>query len=257
VGRICDLEHQWLTYDSKAKANVEARKRDRIHYYFDHITFDSHPLAGTDVDPATHIHRLDLKVSSYDLGDSVKLVPFTTDHDEEIKPTFGFILQIKFTKREQLQIGYTSDTRFFEGNGERKGLVEQLRDCDIIIAHFAHADPEDFKAKEKKDGSHLSFPGIVKLIQGTSAKLYIISEFWGGRGACRIELAQKLRYDFKREGREVKIIPGDVGCIIGLRKLDIRCSRCGMWVPCEEIFVTAPEVPFGKLRYLCKNCLLG
>ncbi|TET22267.1 MAG: tetratricopeptide repeat protein [Candidatus Stahlbacteria bacterium] len=240
ITRINDLDHQLRNYDVKAK------EREPLHYYFDSVTYKNHSLSEVSND---NIHPIDPSQPQYSLQGDVKIYPFPTQH--RCQSSFGCVLEVKLAKGGKRRIGYTSDMSLF-----KQSLPEELNNCDIIIAHFSYAEPDDFAGK-KEDDNHLGYTGLKKLIQGTSAELYIISEFWGGKGDYRIELAQKLRYDLKREGREVKIIPGDVGCLIGLRELDIRCSRCGMWVPSEEIFVTAPEVPFGKLRYLCKNCLLG
>jgi len=53
------------------------------------------------------------------------------------------------------------------------------------------------------------------------------------------------------------IISGDVDCAIRLDKPRIRCSSCEKFVSYKKIVVAKPEVPFGKLRYLCKKCRLG
>lgn len=245
--RIADLEHQWRLYDSEAKT------KPRIRFHLDIDTHTSHRQRLLDMEVDTQdVRPIDFQQKSYDVAKGVLLKVFHTEHDPKnrIPNSIGFVLDLEIASGQKRQVGYTSDTSFFEK------LPIYLSDCNIIITHFSSAKPEDFKGKELNE-KHLGYTGLLRLIRETDAKLYVISEFWGGKGDYRIELAQKLRYDLKREGREVKIIPGDVGCLIGLRELDIRCSRCGMWVPYEEIFVTAPEVPFGKLRYLCKNCLLG
>lgn len=245
--RLVDLEHQWRLYDPKAK------RKPNICFHLDIDTHEGHRqrLLDMGVDNL-NVRPINSQQPNYSINEQVTFKVFHTQHDPDnkIPDSIGFVVNLKVARGRKRSIGYTSDTAFF------KSLPKYLSNCDIIIAHFSYAEPADYEGKESHT-RHLGYTGLLRLIRETEANLYIISEFWGGRGDYRIELAQKLRYDFKREGREVKIIPGDVGCLIGLRELDIRCSRCGMWVPYEEIFVTAPDVPFGKLRYLCKNCLLG
>ncbi|TKJ39910.1 hypothetical protein CEE36_10025 [candidate division TA06 bacterium B3_TA06] len=245
--RLADLEHQWRLYDPKAE------RKPNICFHLDIDTHEGHRprLLDTGVDNL-NVRPINSQQPNYSINEQVTLKVFHTEHDPDnrIPDSIGFVLNLIVARDRKRSIGYTSDTAFF------KRLPKYLSNCDIIIAHFSYAEPADYEGKESHT-RHLGYTGLLRLIKETEANLYVISEFWGGRGDCRIELVQKLLYDLKRESREVKIIPGDVSCIIGLRKLDIRCSRCGEFVPYEEIFVTAPEVPFGKLRYLCKNCLLG
>ncbi len=244
ISRINDLNHQWRTYLEKED------KPEPIHYYFDKTTNKHHSLTKVSED---NTHELDHSQPERPLQGNVKIYPFSTKHNCE--SSFGFRMEVKLSDNTIKQIGYTSDMSLLDEN-----LPTQLtkKELDAMIAHFSFAEPEDFR-EGKEHKNHLGFTGLKKLISGTNARLYIISEFWGGKCDYRVEVVQKLLYDLKKDGTRTKIpaiIPGDVGCMIDLRELKIRCSTCGEFVPCEELSVIKPELPFGKLRYLCKNCLL-
>ncbi|MCK4333482.1 hypothetical protein KAX06_01710 [candidate division WOR-3 bacterium] len=57
--------------------------------------------------------------------------------------------------------------------------------------------------------------------------------------------------------KKAEIIPGDVSCLLDLRDLKMLCSSCGEFTSHKRIVVPKPETAFGRLRYLCENCLLG
>ncbi|MBA7600313.1 hypothetical protein ES703_07362 [subsurface metagenome] len=198
------------------------------------------------------IQVINQTIATHPVGNNVDLEVFPTKHGEDLA-SVGFVMDLTLDKGLTRRIGYTSDTKYFPDLRR-----QHLTNCDVIIAHFSSAYLDDWgDGKEHK--RHLGYTGLLKLIKFTNAKLYVISEFWGGRGDYRIELVQKLKHEIEKikSRKDFKVLPGSVGCLINLRDLKIRCSRCGKGESYEKIYVTSPEVPFGKLRYLCKNCLLG
>lgn len=233
------LADQWRNYDTAAKERIP------IQFYFDLSTYKDHPLEDV---ADENIHPLEPGQPRYSLPGDIELKPFETKGS--LKSSFGFWLEARLDNGQKRCIGYTSDTGFFPE------LCTKLADCDVIIANLSDSSVDDIR-DNKLSEDHLGYTGLLKLVQGTNAKLYIVSDFRGGAGDARIELVQKLAYDLKKDKRKAEIIPGDVGCLLDLRDLKILCSSCGEFTSHKRIAVSKPDAAFGRLRYLCKNCLLG
>ena len=115
---------------------------------------------------------------------------FKTEHSKDVEHSTGAIIELFEEKDDDepvIKIGLTSDTKYFPE------LSEKLVDCDLIIPHFGMLDKKELD-DENDDGhdTHLGFNGMKKLIEGTNADLYAITEFWGGRGDFRIDLIRKI-----------------------------------------------------------------
>ncbi|MBN2380780.1 tetratricopeptide repeat protein [candidate division WOR-3 bacterium] len=240
---IADLYHQWLIYDPKAEKSAP------IQFHLNPGTKREYleTLSRMGI-RSENVHRIAGRKTPYALKDLGAFDVFGTTYDPKgASKSLGFVLNVRLESGEKRRIGYTSDTDFF------KELPARLKDSDIILTHFSIAGPEGFE-DSKPNNNRLNYQGLRRLIEGTRAKLYVISKFWGARGDYRIEFVDKLLYDFKKRKRNVKIIPGDVGCLVNLSDLTIRCSNCGAFVPYEEIKITKPEGDFGQLAYLCGKC---
>jgi len=240
---IADLYHQWRLYDPGA-AN-----RHTLEFHLNPTTKREYlpRLARMGVN-AEDVHRIAARKTLYPLGGLGKLKTFGTTHDPKgTSKAVAFVLDVELEGGQSRKVGYTSDTNYF------KELPTRLAGCDIILTHFSIAGPESFEDSDSEEES-LNYVGLRKLIEGTKAQLYVISKFWGARGDYRIEFIKKLLYDFKKKRRDVKIIPGDVGCMINLSDYSIRCSDCGAFVSYENIEVERASGDFGKLAYMCHSC---
>ncbi len=177
---------------------------------------------------------------------------FKTEHSKDVEHSTGAIIELFEEKDDDepvIKIGLTSDTKYFPG------LSEKLVDCDLIIPHFGMLDKKELD-DENDDGhdTHLGFNGMKKLIEGTNADLYAITEFWGGRGDFRIDLIRKIIFDLNENKKNKHIIAGDVGCKIKLPSKHIICSNCNTVSNYKTTSTVRPEKAFGKLRYLCEDC---
>ena len=186
----------------------------------------------------------------------IQLVPFDTKHAEH---SFGLKLHLDRDGNEMV-IGITSDTKYF------KGLLKHLKDAHVIVAHISNPDSEEYRNPHflKAKAEHLGLNGTRKLIEGTNADVYVISEFWAGLGDRRVPLCQKLAYDLKRvSGIEGKcIIPADVGLMIhldfgkdGKPMFSLKCTSCDNPVQCCDVTVVRPDEPYGTIRYICPDCM--
>ncbi|MBN2378540.1 tetratricopeptide repeat protein [candidate division WOR-3 bacterium] len=268
---IANLENQWRLHDLSTKSKMGIQ----FHLNLDTEKSYNPVLVDLGVNPK-YIRKVDPNQGSYFMGGAAELDVFPAKLSPEPN-TVGCVLNLRLEDGERRRIGYVSETDFFEGT------PQQLRGCEVIMVHFSVSAPRP--SKEAVSGDELAYAelerllrettgsdiltahfaggagmqatpytGLERLIAETDARLYVVSKFWGNTGDYRIEFVEKLIYDFKKRGREVKIIPGDVGCMVNLSDLTIRCSNCGAFVPYSEISFTKPEGDFGKLAYVCKRC---
>ncbi|MBD3286575.1 tetratricopeptide repeat protein [candidate division WOR-3 bacterium] len=271
---IVNLENQWLLYDQPT------RKKGRITYHLNPACHKTYLPVLADMSVGSKYERkIEPNQLSYFLDGSVELDVFPARFCPE-PDTFGFVMNLRLEDGEKRRIGYISETDFFED------IPVKLRGCDVIMAHFSVSPSKAVKVSEangecasaelervlrETTGSDIitahftslgtsvqrpaPYTGLERLIDETDAKLYIVSKFWANTGDYRTEFVNKLTYDFANRGRKVNILPGDVGCMVNLTDLSIRCSKCGAFVPFAEITVTKPEGDFGKLAYFCKGCM--
>jgi ribonuclease BN (tRNA processing enzyme) len=103
-----------------------------------------------------------------------------TKHDS---PATGFILEDKF---ENIKVGYTSDTEFFEG------IEKEYKDCDVIIINV-------LRVKERWPG-HFCVEDVIKFLNLTKPKYAILTRF-GGQfiNANKIEIREKIERETKVE----------------------------------------------------------
>jgi len=177
---------------------------------------------------------------------------FKTEHSKDVEHSTGAIIELFEQKDDNepiIKIGLTSDTKYFPG------LSEKLVDCDLIIPHFGMLDKKELDDEnDDVHDTHLGFNGMKKIIEGTNADLYAITEFWGGRGDFRVDLIRKIIFDLNEKKKIKNIIAGDVGCKIKLPSKHIICSNCNTVSNYKTTSTVRPEKSFGKLRYLCENC---
>jgi len=242
--RVADLAFQ---YRRRAQAGQLVKP---IKYWLDPNSNESlkTALRGCSVDDID-IDQLQSSNQSILLNCGVGCTPFETEHKKTgLTRPHGCVLAVT-TDTRTTKVGYTSDTAY------SATVRDAVKDCGVILAHFSAASLDDFAGKERH-ANHLGFSGMMELIRGTKAQLYILSEFWGGMGDIRFELAQKIKYDLFREGRkDLHVMPGDIGLVIDLSNLTLRCTQCGSFVDYDRIRTIKPDVPFGQLRYMCDQCI--
>ena len=184
-----------------------------------------------------------------EMSSGIRLDSFRVNHGTpRLEEPLGGVFTVPIEGDHKCVIGYTSDTAYFDE------LPKHLKDADIVICHFSSAKAEDYLGKVPH-ANHLGFTGLMNLIGKTNARLYVISEFWGGKGDIRFELIQTIKCRFREKGRTVCVLAGDIGLMVDLNRLRIRCTQCGKFVDYDDLLTVKPAAPFGRLRYLCKQCL--
>ena len=155
-----------------------------------------------------------------------------------------------------LSIGLSSDA----SPKAVEDLTKLFDGCGLIILHLSKTHKEDLDEEDGnwKERHHLGFMGCAELIRKTKAQLYVIAEFSAERGDYRHDVTKYLA---AKTGTSARVLPADIGLTVHLPdhqgdELKIRCQHCGEWVAVEDIHALRPSQPFGRIRYVCRRCLL-
>lgn len=173
---------------------------------------------------------------------------FKTQHSSDVKKAVGIrVTCLNEDKSPGFTLGYSSDTGYFDGLCTDKCLG---KDCDILIADVSQPDRAEKDEPDKLKPSHLGMNGLIKLVEGCSPKMTIISEYWSGLSDVRLEMARELRQYFKTDS----IFPGGLGLYINPRDMTIRCSECKRYHPFQDTLIVRSRDQYGPLGYLCPDC---
>lgn len=262
VNILKNLLYEYDRFKERYPIQDEIKKQlfeHQIEWYFDEQLYEK--LKGED-DFKEHIHKVCCKKDTYNKTNcnyllsmdefdkfSIELHAFLTDHNANL-PSFGMKLVLKDEKK-CIQLGYTSDTKY------NSSICDELKGSDIIIGNISEITDEDLKNEIKAETAHLGLEGCLRIIRNCQPKLFLISEFWGGKGDMRLLISKILEGEMAKRGNvqnKTEIIPADIGLLVNLNDLAITCSVCGRRMFSEKIETVAPPEPYGKLSYVCDYC---
>ena len=138
-------------------------------------------------------------------------------------------------------------------------LPEFFKDCDYVIANISETNEEDYKGITPKD-THMGYNGCFRLIEeitkttATKKTVFILSEFWAGKGDIRKELVKRLKIDTKYE----YIYPGDIGMMFFLDSKDrvFQCSQCHYIKPLDKLKIIRTGGEYSPFTTICSDCIL-
>lgn len=213
-------------------------------------------LPINDSDDLTFINRIYPleKGVEYKLKDyNMKIKATGAIHNEILstKYSVGLILTLDYDK-DPIKIGFTSDTSY------NAKIANQYKNINLIIPHLGSIEKNDFFDLSTIHKNHLMLKGVVPIINKSNADLAIISEFGEELGQCRIEIVSaidEIFYNKKRIGKKTKCIAGDIGLMVKLPELKVRCHFCGFVDP-EKIWQCAgmDEEDDKSIIYFCEDC---
>lgn len=193
----------------------------------------------------------------YDISDTIKFHATPTRHINDsgagyLTTTFGCLFRLlggPGCSSRKWSLGYTSDTTYWSG------MEHDYEGMDLLVANISSIREKDL-LMEEQNPAHLGFTGCVKLLQGLeqSPTLLLLSEFWNGIEDIRFTVSKQLRRLSRRKGVDTSVLPTEIGMRISLETLGVKCSSCGTYT--KHIALIRPSTPFGKLEYLCENCIL-
>lgn len=186
----------------------------------------------------------------------VEISYFPTVHN--CKGSFGFKITLtdKSGSANKVTVGYTSDTAYFDK------LSSKLDGCDILISNVSELSENDLLKKTVQSDTHLRLQGCINLVKqmNTMPKLYIISEFWGGKDDIRLYIVKTItdkinNTEFKPEHPQTMpaILGGDVGLTVNLDNMFSKCSFCNGYSPTDSMH-TILIGQYERLKYVCDNC---
>ena len=179
-------------------------------------------------------------------GLPISIEHFPVQHGDDVPHAVGMRLKLHADGQPDLILGYTGDTRYFEG------LSNHLKGCDILLAHISQPDNQELEDPNHEKRFHLGYNGVTKLVRETKPRLTLIGEFWAGLADLRIDLIQGLR---RRTGTDA-ILPTGLGFHLRLPSLEVECTECKAPTPYSEVRIAPSTIPFGPLGYLCKKCFM-
>lgn len=174
-------------------------------------------------------------------GEKLKFFVHPTEHACE--GAYGFKLCL-----EDNILGYTSDTAY------KPEIGAFFSDVDIIIANISETNGEDINLKKFKT-NHLGVNGVYNLLanMGDRKVTCFLSEFWGGIGDVRLELAEIVKNYLKNEN--IDIMPMDIGMTYFFDNSCFLCSSCGKKFESEEKRIIRIGKQNSELMCLCGNCI--
>jgi len=184
----------------------------------------------------------------------VSLNPFKTVHDRKMPESVGVCINLYDSKNSsknepKITIGISSDTCY------SKRIEKCLSKCDIVIANFSKTHEKDMIGKDKNCflKKHLGFTGVLNIFSGTNADLCIASEWSEHMSDCRHLITKMWRCKIEDDSKT--ILPSEIGMRVLLPDKKIKCSFCDNFEKPKDVKIIRPQIPFGQLKYLCKDCI--
>lgn len=176
----------------------------------------------------------------------IKLSAIRTKHIKDSDESYGIRLFLNYERI--LSIGYTSDTAY------TLELSDFFAKSDVLVFNVSDIYKKDVKGIQDKH-SHLGYNGSVKLLKVAMPQLAVASEFCCTNGDFRMGFINTISSEMSSV-TDIDIIPGEIGLGISLPELDIKCSVCKKYVDRNNCKVLAPEKEYGKIRYVCRHCIV-
>jgi len=135
----------------------------------------------------------------------------------------GILVSIEYDDGEEVRIGYTSDTEYFDDGEFGKPLWETFNSSHILVANICSATYPDVFLQQPPS-NHLGVTGILKMVERMENKpeVLILNE-WALQGAgvdYRLETARYIKARFCERGYHTQVLVGEIG-------LRIVCEKTG------------------------------
>lgn len=182
--------------------------------------------------------------NSAKISENVQLSAIRTQHETNNEETYGIRLNFKTTSVTK-KWGYTSDTVYFEDLGDF------FINSDVLLFNISDMYIADVEGVKSKYG-HLGFDGSINLLKKATPAIALTSEFCCMNGDYRYETVKALR----EYSDSTLVFPSDPGLVMGIADGSMRCSLCQEDFLISDIRVARPEQEYGKIQYICSNCML-
>ena len=156
-------------------------------------------------------------------------------------------------EKQSIRLGYAS------GAPWSPLLGHHLGHCDLLIAGFGNTNPGDY-SKLKYNEESLGYHGTFSLLEETTPKLLLCSEFDCEEGDVRLEAVKMMREQYAAMYPNARhmptILPVDNQLLLDLATLQVQCSATKTSVDPSRIRVVKLADSFGNLQYLSPSCTM-
>jgi len=249
--QIHDLVHQYNKQILTTSSNGEpVGEPHRLLYCLDQGSKRQHedaltPRLNADVEPPVELRAEFFPGEEVTRRIGMKITPFKVSHSRAFKPVGLIVECLDKDSKPIFRFGFTSDAEY------KKDLAGHLKGCNVVVMHLGTTHIKDIMGQEMPP-HHLGCCGTTKLVQGLDSPLFLIAEFWAGRGDLRLDLTKAIEHEV---GGKKLILPVDIGFVMEIPSGEVRCSSCGEYRVATSIITVPPARPFGTLRYLCPRCV--
>lgn len=145
---------------------------------------------------------------------------------------------------KKLKVGYLS------GLAWSPLLAHHLGHCDLMLTAFGNTNSSDY-SKLGYNEDCLGYYGVYTILEELAPRLMLLTEFGGREGDIRIEVVKKMRSELSNLPHQSSVLlAADVGLVIDLNTLNVKCSISDATVAPKDVSVVASSESFGHLRYL-------
>lgn len=250
-------------YELNYQINKASRDLQILHYFLNQKAFQalSSVLKPHFKQERNNLHSLELFLDSPEV-EKIEIDPgivlhyfqaasreaFPTGQNEKGGHTqngLGIRLDLSDSK-ERMQIGYIAHSCW------TSLMAHHLGSCDLLITGFGNTGAQDYQ-KLAYNSDSLGYFGTCTLLEEVAPRLVLCGEFGGREGDIRLEVIQKLRGENVQSKVRSIILPADLGLILNLRSLYVRCTVSGAWIEAAQVNVVKTSQAFGPLAYLAKS----
>lgn len=264
VKTIYELNNQL----NKSTADVHV-----IHYYLHHKTYrDLSTILKPTSKLARHtIHNLEMfadsaEVEKIEINKDIILHYFLASPQETFNQHYasqhqaalnasslGIRLELQRSNQDRNSLEQPFHLGYISGMKWTPLIAHYLGRCDLLLASFGNTSHSDY-SKLSYNENCLGYHGTYSLLEEVAPRLLLLTEFSGREGDIRLEATKKLRLESNSNNRlanyPTTTLPADLGLLIDLKTLQIKCSISDSFMPLTQVHVVASAASFGRLQYI-------
>jgi hypothetical protein len=153
----------------------------------------------------------------------------------------------------QIRLRASDSIGFLLGGRAKQESHEFLSSCNALVVGIGDVLLEDVSGISQTEGM-LGYQGVLSLLQSSSAKICIVSEFGFTEGDLRTEVIKQLRHDLS--DRETVILPGEDGVEIFIENLSVRAPGLETLTRAQEVKTFRKSGMYSELVFADTSAVL-
>lgn len=260
-------------YELNNQLNKSTADAHIIHYYLHHKTYrDLSTILKPTSKLARHtIHNLEMfadssEVEKIEINSDIMLHYFLASPQETFNQHYasqhqaalnasslGIRLELKHADQDKNSLEQPFQLGYISGMKWTPLIAHYLGRCDLLLASFGNTCHSDY-SKLSYNENCLGYHGTYSLLEEVTPRLLLLTEFSGREGDIRLEATKKLRQESRSNNRLVNYptttLPADLGLLVDLKTLQVKCSVSDTFMPLSQVHVVASAASFGRLQYI-------